>query len=278
MSKLFSASLLRLRKSPLFWGTLALSFCFGAFLCAVRFRERLDYGIEASLDSVFFGWAVLIGAVMSCFIPLFSGTEYSDGTVRNKLTVGCTRTSVYLASLSAALTAALLFSAAYMLACAVVGVPLLGWMAAAPRLILARLLVSLALTAAYCALFTGIAMLCSRKAACAVLSMLLLLLMFLAAVAVKGRLAAPQMSPFYTLSSSGALEEHMEPNPRYLQPEQRAVYELLLDLLPAGQSIQMQSNSLVPLERPARMAACSLGLLALSSTAGAALFRRKDLK
>ncbi|MGY3662454.1 MAG: hypothetical protein ACXAHE_00930 [Roseburia sp. 1XD42-69] len=39
---------------------------------------------------------------------MFLGTDYSDGTIRNKLTVGHTRTNIYLANLIVTFAAGLL--------------------------------------------------------------------------------------------------------------------------------------------------------------------------
>ena len=40
------------------------------------------------IDNGFFGCALFIGIVMAVFCSLFIGTEYSEGTIRNKIIIG----------------------------------------------------------------------------------------------------------------------------------------------------------------------------------------------
>lgn len=275
MINLLSANLFRLRKNLLFWTALGLSFGFGVFMCVTRYREQFLYGYEVALDSVFFGWALLIGLVMSVFTPLFLGVEHSDGTLRNKLIVGRNRRSIYLANLITTFAASITFCAAYMLGCAVAGIPFMGWLTVKTSLILMNILGAILMEAAWCAIFTLVTMNLSRKAAAAVSCILLFLALFIAALTVYQMLEAPEYYPGYTLTAEGEMTSVMERNHRYLQGNERKVYEFLLDLNPVGQGVQYAD--LTP-TRPVGLALCSLGVFAVATAAGTALFRRKDLK
>lgn len=275
MRNLLSANFFRLRKTPLFWGMLVLNAAFGAGMCVVRFQESCQYQFQVSLDSVFFGWAMFTGFLLSVFMPLFFGAEYSDGAIRSKMASGHGRVSIYLANFLAGFAVALACSAVYMLASAAVGIPLIGWLTVDTTVLLLCVLGAVVMTASYCAILTLTVMLCSRKAAAAVLSMLTVLLLFAAAISVDGRLNAPPEISSYSLSANGEIEDHLEPNPQYLEGAARAAYEFAFDLLPAGQSIQYSNLSFV---RPGRMMALSAALTALFTGTGIFLFRRKDLK
>lgn len=274
MMKLLSANLFRLRKSALFWLMLVLSFGFGVFMCETRYREQLTYDCQFTLDSVFFCWALLIGLVLSVFLPLFLGIEHSDGTLRNKLIVGQDRRSIYLANLMTAFVSSILFSAAYMLACAMVGIPLMGGLTAKTGLILTSILGTVLMEAAWCAIFTLVIMSLNRKAAAAVSCILLFLALFVAAFTVYQVLDAPEFHPAYSLVD-GEMVMEMVPNPAFLTEAERPIYEFLLDLNPVGQGVQYAD--LTP-TRPIQLALCSLGVIAVTTAAGAALFQRKDLK
>lgn len=275
MINLLSAHLFRLRKSVLFWTALLLSFGFGAFMCVTRYREQFLYSYEVSLNSVFFGWALLIGLALSVFLPLFFGTEYSDGTIRNKIIAGQRRHAIYASTLITAFLSAALFCAAYMLACVVVGVPLIGWLTAKTGAVLIICLEAFLMTAAWCALLTAVFMNCSRKAASAVSCILLLLLLSTAALTVYQMLNAPEFYPAYFLTADGQMTSVMEPNPAYLTEDQRPFYEFLLDLNPMGQALQYVNLAAA---RPLQAALCSLGTFSVTTAAGLALFQRKDLK
>ena len=274
MTNLLGANLLRLKKSFLFWGTMALSLGFGGFMSVNRFLEHQAYGYAVSMDSVFFGWAVVIGLVMAIFIPLFFGTEYSDGTIRNKIVAGHRRLHVYFANLAVSFFAAVCFNAAYMLSSALAGLPLIGWLSVDLITALLHVLGGLVTTAAFCAIYTLTVMLFHRKASAAVLSMLTVMLLFGAALVVDGRLQAPPEIVDYSISANGEIKDQMEPNPRYLQGAERELYEFVYDLLPAGQSIQYGN---LAASHPARMILCALGIQAGFTAAGVCLFCKKDL-
>ena len=271
MTNLLSANLFRLRKSLLFWVTLVLSAAAGAWQPIQTF---LEFERQVPLNAVFFVYAMLIGLLLSVFLPLFFGSEYSDGAIRNKLAAGHTRRTVYLANLTTAVFTAFLFCGAYTLLTLAVGIPLLG-APKYPTMLLASVLLSLLMTTAWCAIYTVIIMNFSRKAASAVSCMLLFLAIFAFAVTVYQVLDAPEYYPGYMLTVDGELSTTMEHNPHYLQPEERWPYELLLDLNPVGQAVQYTDGNVT---RPLQMALCSLGVFATTTAAGTALFQRKDLK
>lgn len=274
MTNLLSANFFRLRKNALFWLALGLSFGFGIFMCETRYREQLLYDYTVKLDSVFFGWALLIGLVLSVFLPLFLGVEHSDGTLRNKIIVGQERRCIYLANLITAFAISILFSAAYMLACAVVGIPLMGWLTVKTGLALINLLGAILTEAAWCAIFILVTMNLSRRAAAAVSCILLFLALFIAAFTVYQVLDAPEFHPAYSLVD-GEMVSEMVRNPAYLTEDERPIYEFLLDVNPVGQGVQYAD--LTP-ARPAQLALCALGITIVTTAAGTVLFQRKDIK
>lgn len=280
MRNLLSANLLRLKKSFLFWAALALSFVFGVWVAVAQVLEQMQYGgFEDS--PAFSRYTVLIGVVIAVFVSLFFGTEYSDGTIRNKLVAGHSRTSIYLSDLITASACSLLFSIAYMAACFAVGTPFLSsglfhHLETYPMVFVLTIVGSLVLALAYSALFLLIAMNCARKAASAVACILAALLLLLGGVYLNGRLDAPEYITGYQLSTDGTVTESApEPNPHYLRGTQRAVYQFLYDFTPGGQAVQY---SMMAAGNLTWMPVYSLIIILASSWAGAALFRRKDLK
>lgn len=279
MTKLLSANLLRLRKSMLFWGCLILMLLLGAGFTLQRYWEQAAYaqfGQLSYLDEVLFRHGLLIGIVMAVFVPLFFGTEYSDGALRNKMVVGHSRLSIYFANLITAVAAALVFCAAYFLAALAAGLALALPLQLGAAQIALLVLSSLALVAAFSALYTFVAMLCARKAGSAVACIMGVFLLLFAATYIDGRLKAPEFISNYELSMNGQVSQsEPEPNPHYLRGAEREVYQFLNNFLPCCQASQYTSMDVAD---PALLAAYSLGILAVSAGAGAALFRRKDLK
>lgn len=275
MRNLLSANLLRLRKSVLFWGLMAVSFGFGLFTIYIQLSDR-SLGREIQLDSILFFYAMVIGLFSAVFIGLFFGTEYSDGAIRNKITVGLGRLQIYLANLLTGYAVALFSTAAYLLAVFALGVPLIGGLTTPAPVILLNLLGTLVMEAAFCAMFTFVAMNCAKKAAAAVSCILLFFGLMIASTYVQSRLDAPEFHPGYDFGPNGeiVLSEPV-PNPMYLRGAEREAYEFAYDLIPTGQASQY---TMMEAARPVRMVLCSAALTVLFSGAGAALFRKKDLK
>ena len=279
MTKLLSANLLRLRKSMLFWGCLILMLLLGAGFTLQRYWEQIAYaefGQLSYLDEVLFRHGLLIGIVTALFVPMFFGIEYSDGAIRNKMVVGHSRLSIYFANLITAAASSLAFCAAYILAVLALGVPLLNGVRLTAAQCALLMLGTLVLSAAFSALYTFVAMLCARKAASAVVCILGVFLLLFAGIYISARLSAPEFLTEYSIADDGqVVEEEPEPNPQYPRGLEREVYQFLYDFLPGCQSIQYGDMSV---ENPALLAAYSLIILTVSTGAGAALFRRKDLK
>ena len=272
MTNLLSANRFRLKKNRLFWVCLLISAFAGLWQ---PFGTYMNYKRGYPLDTSIFVYTMLIGLLLSVFLPLFFGAEYSDGAIRNKLAAGHTRLSLYLSNLITAVAAALLFCGTYLLFTFAVGVPLLGLPVTPAGQLLTTLGCSLLMVAAWCAIFLLFNMNLSRKAASAVSCMLLFLLLFLVATWVFAKLDAPKFWPAYDLTVDGQMTTEIIPNPTYLTADQRPLYEFLLDLNPMGQGIQYIDMSPA---RPLQLALCSLGVFAAATAAGLALFQRKDLK
>lgn len=275
MRNLLSANFLRLKKNYLFWGTLAAGIALAAFRVNALWRDHIDLGIQSTLDEALFTYAQVIGLTAAVFVSLFLGTEYSDGAIRNKVASGCSRVAIYLANLLSAFAASVFSLIAYWIVALAAGIPLLDPSQMDAGKTLFTLLGILLMTAAFCALFTAITMNCDSKAATAVVCILLFFALLVVSTYVYARLEAPEFISGYELVNGEIVASEPEPNPRYLQPGPRKVFEFLWDLLPTGQGVQYSINAVTD---PVRLLLCALGLSAVCTAAGAALFRKKDLK
>lgn len=273
MRNLLSANLLRLRKSRLFWGLLGTMFALGAAFTLQHFSHWFRWGARFYLTIDLFTYALLLGFGMAVFIPLFFGAEYSDGAIRNKLTAGHSRLSIYLSHLITSVAAALCAAGAYVLPVLAVGLFIYEPPALEAGTLALLVLGTLVLLAAYCALYTLVTMNCSRKSTAAVICLLGMLALYLAA----GRIEVPLMHPEYlnwVVTEAGEMIPG-DPNPRYVGGMERVVLETIQDLLPTGQSLQYMRAEVA---HPARLPLYSLIDIGAFTAIGAALFRKKDLK
>ncbi|MDE6280799.1 MAG: ABC transporter permease [Oscillospiraceae bacterium] len=286
MTKLLSANFLRLRKSNTFWGSLGVCVGLGVLAAIGEFRAQISMGVDLSVPEVvqykallegqFFEYTAFIGILAAEFIALFLGTEYSDGAIRNKIAVGHSRLSIYFANLITGFVASLMCMAGYMASCLAVGAPLLGWFTKPAPLILTAIFGSVVTLAAFCAIFTFVAMNCSKKSTSVVICLLGVFAALIAATVIYSMLEEPEFITGYEMAIDGQIANSVpEPNPMYLTGLKREIYQFIYDLLPTGQSLQYTTLNFT---NPLRLMGLSAAVAAVFSAAGAALFRKKDLK
>lgn len=172
MIKLLSESYARLWKSKVFWLCLCFMLAFSVYVMLSEGLFPSAGGVD-SFDSLYMSYSQILGFCCAVFASLFLGTEYSDGTIRNKVVIGHTRARIYLANLTTVFVAALWMMAAWFVG-GLIGIPLFGAWENVPGCIV-NFVISLFTTAAFAAIFTLVAMLCTNKAVSAVISILLFL-------------------------------------------------------------------------------------------------------
>ena len=271
MRKLLRANLYRLRRSQALWlfttGAFVLSAAF--LLCFHASEERCT-----TLDEMFMQVFPFLSLPQAAFTSLFLGTEYQDGTLRNKLIAGHSRRSVYGACLIAAAAGCFVILLGWLAGCAV-GALRFGWFTMPCRAMLLVMAVILLLTAALAAIFTLVGLLLPNRAAAAVLAIALAFLLLLAGSFFYNALTEPEQTQFAVMTENGVEFSEPEPNPYYVSGSRRAVFQFAADALPTGQAIQLANRELT---RPALSMAASAGIVILCAAAGMAVFRRKDLK
>ena len=97
MSKLLTAGFSRVFKKKTFYICLIIMAVNGV-LNALSIYSDKALGYNSTLDSIFFEYVPFIPILMSVFCALFIGTEYSDGTMRNKIVSGHKRSTIYLSN------------------------------------------------------------------------------------------------------------------------------------------------------------------------------------
>ena len=268
MRNLLHANLSRLRRDGTFWFMLVL-----IFACSAGTMLLWGRNVAESLDHYYFRLSAYMGLYFAIFAALFLNTEYSEGTIRNKLAVGRTRRDIYLAHFLTVLTASLFFAAAWLLG-GCTGIPMLGpWRFGLGGLAL-HVLIAVGSTVAFAAIFTFLGLLLSGRPA-TVIVVLSWFALLLGASTIENILSEPEFSSGILMTVDGMQMINQEPNPRYVSGALRTFYEFLRDVIPAGQAIQVQNLAVL---HPLRALLCDLGVTAAFTLGGLALFARKDLK
>lgn len=247
MHRLLCANFARMKKTKIFWIGVLVPMIFGIwFLLGAYIQARGEY--EAELPWIFaeivFQSVVFGGIVFAAFCGLFTGTEYEDGTIRNKLMVGRSRAGIYMTNFISSVAAAVVQTFTAVAAVLALGMVLIG----KPELELERFLktcvVLLFVCVSYVSLWNLFTMLISRKSYAVTLNILLAFLLLFAATYLAARLGEPEMVQGYQLVDGVMEATPMEPNPHYIAGMQRSIYQFLIDFLPGGQTYQIANFSM----------------------------------
>ncbi|MCH5198564.1 MAG: ABC transporter permease subunit [Oscillospiraceae bacterium] len=277
MSKLLSANFMRLRKSATFWLCAVSTMIISAvmiYLSSDWANKAAENGLEKPLDVYFFQLAPFIGAIIAVFISLFLGTEYSDGTIRNKLTVGHTRTNIYLSNFLTCLMGGILITAMWFIG-GLPGLFFIGKFEMGLSGVISYFFVALGIMAAFTAIFVWISAVSRNKAITVVLVLLIWAAFTLAGSAVNDRLNEQEFHGGMAYIDGEFVWTEDTPNPMYLTGTARIIFELLHKTLPTCQAIAMTDAKLTT---PLLNFAASLGLAAVITAIGILMFRKKDLK
>lgn len=279
MNKLLSADFTRLKKDAFLKVCIIFMFVTGALLPFINYSIMKKYEVPCYIDSNFFNYIPFMSILLSAFCSLFTGTEYSDGTIRNKLIVGHKRTDIYLSTLTACIIAGVIMCIAYLIPYLITGIPLLGFFAVDNiSAIWIFLGCSLVLVIALAAIFTLVSMLNQSKALSAVICILGLFALLMVGSLINNKLSQPEYYEEYVYIDPETKELVIEPsvaNPYYLRGTQRRIYEFLNDFLPGSQIIRLSSMDTPDPEVPAMYS----GIIAVAATGfGIFFFRKEDIK
>lgn len=276
MSRLLNAEFSRLWKNRFFYMLLLFMFAFGLVVQIFQYLDHTYTGLDWQTETGFFAYSCVIGILQAAFISLFTGTEYSDGTICNKLIPGHSRSAIYLAVLIVNTAAGLLMCIAFMFGSLLTGLPLSGFFTNDIRMILVMVLCTFFMTLSFTSLAHLTAMLCQSRAAASVINLLCVFLLLFSSVMIQGRLQEPELYEYYYLNDAGEVSlSDPEPNPGYLRGTKRQVYEFLDDFLPTGQSLALTQ---LEVENPLRLDLYSAAITIVSTGVGIFVFRRKDIK
>lgn len=286
MNRLISAEFVRLFKSLVFKLCLLFSAGLGAFLVLVRWSDMKmnpevyeEYGLEYSnADDLLFVGGVYLIFVIAILIGSFVGREYSDGTIRNKLTAGHTRSSIYASKFIVCAVADIMLHILYIVVVIGLGNLLIGGTTFSVTQIIACTVVSTIAVIAVTACLLLFSMLIQSKTIGSVACLVATLCMLFATMSIFQRLEEPEYYEGYMYRDEDTGEMvsvEREKNYRYLTGTKRKVYEVLNDVIPYSQLYQIAVNDV---DHLGYMVLYDGILVVVMVGAGVLAFRKKDLK
>lgn len=268
MRNLLQANLRRMVRSRAFLVTLLAWLAYTVLVvlscwdhCAAGDRYTLEFLLTAGY--VLLSYVPLSSLILAPLLSLYLGADYGNGTLRNKLIVGHTRTEVYLADLLACILVPVVMDALYLLLAGALCVqPILRVSGSLLRFplgqVLAWIAVSLLARAAWAAIIKLVVTALGNRTAAAIAALLLV--------------AAAALAATKGIREISYLSRHLE---EAGNAERMNAWQMVLDIMPTGQYYQVSR-----LDTPGlwRMPLLSLGVIAGATGIGLLLFRRKDLK
>lgn len=275
MRKLLAASFSRLWKEKIFWFVFLImsigSVCFNW----IGYNEINNPQIY--VEDMIFCMLPMSGFVFALFISMRLGTEFEEHTIRNKLVVGYNRTQIYFAEYITCMVASIILLGIMLLFATVFGLLLSlelqsGWMEIVFLLFCCVLIASV-----FSAMFVGISMNVGAKATSLVVSIVFLFaILLLASFCINALAEEPMAYSNITITvEDGVQFGDIIENPAYVDGTQRTVYELIADILPTGQTIQMNN---LEFERAVRWPVFSLIMLVIATVVGYIPFRKQDIR
>lgn len=275
MRKLLSADQARLLKTKIFWVTAV--FAFGFELYAVLQGGRVDSlsDLGRDLDYYYFQPMPFMGLVISVFIAMFIGTGYSDGTIRNKLIVGHTRSNIYLSNLLICFVGVTLIMLGWFLG-GLAGIPYFGlWSVGTAKFIVYALL-SVCSLLAITSILAMESQLISNKTVAVVVTIFTAIGLLVLASYFYNALQEPEMTfSSITISNDGIVYGDEIRNPAYIGGKLRDAYKAMLYIIPSAQVMLIADKDVA---YPIVMCGCSVMVIVVSTLVGVLLFRKKNIK
>ena len=232
-------------------------------------------GWEHRTAEMFLSGAANTMLFSAIFASLYLGTDYSNGTIRNKLIIGSKRTDIYFSNLVTTAAGGLLIASVQWMVCAVFACfgKELGMDAGE---LLFQMFIIVCAIISISAVFTLLGMLINSKSTNTAITITAAFVILIGGAIIMNLLAQPEFITTYVMDENAASEDTVIPNPAYIPPgAKRDILTAINDIVPMGQMIQTEDGEL---HRPELMPFYSFGVLTVTTAIGTVVFRRKDLK
>lgn len=277
MCKLITANFFRFRKDKFSWcvvGMIVILSLVNVFNSTRSCEAMAVSGYIMSLDDYYFNQAPLIGVFLALLISMFLGTEFSEGTIRNKLCIGHKRNEIFLSNFISCAFFSIVLTAVWLLVSALL-FGMIGPLEMDVSEFIGCIFVAMGFAVSFAALYTAIGSLSSNKAMSIIYTFAVFLVFAMAASGLYDRLCEPEMNEGMTIVGSQLVPMEPAPNPLYLSGTIRTVCKVALELLPTGQALLLSD---VAIEYPIRAIGLSVVFTIVTLFVGSMLFGRKDIR
>ena len=275
MIKLLRANMLRLVKSATFWICMATYALYPIIIALLENSSHsitsdkmlaLNYGVE---------WFPMQGVFIAILCSIIFSTDFHNGTLKNKIIMGHSRSAIYLANLLTTMIMSFALSLIYLLIVFVLGMPILGKFTSSASTIIWMLVNGALMLMTYSSIMTFIVMNSKNSTASIIISAIVLTAGALLAYLMNYVASIPPVYLDPDLDEFGKVIWNEIPNPDQPSETVQAFCRFVTDFFPSGQSLQISSGKYA---HNWQMALYSLCLIPATTGAGIAIFKKANVK
>ncbi len=272
MLNLIKAGLIRLKKDKLFWGLAIFTIVFALALLISAYINTNKYNEIYKTIDFFPRVGIIISFYIAIIISIFIGSEYSCGTIRNKIMMGHNRKSIYLANFVVMSIVTLIYVLLFILVVGFIGIILFGKIDISISKILYLILTIILLSIAMAAINVFVAMNVTSRTISSMINIMLVVILFYGCMVVYGILSHPETINQATVTDEGTVYEEV-PNSMYFSGNMRTFYQIILNVVPEGQVICLNADEVDYTYYPLY----SIGIILIFTSLGIYLFNKKDI-
>ncbi len=272
MYNLLKAGFFRLKKDIIFWLFLFITIGISVFSLIRIGGDQPNADLSRYINE----FIMYIGLLISIFVSIFVGKEYSEGIIRNKVIVGHKRRNIYLANLIISIIVSLICEFIYVvLILLVYGSKFGGIQALGTSLseIIVKIVDTILVIIAFCSIFNFITMICREITISTTICTLLFIALFIAQAAFS--LTANETPYLKEIDQNGNIIITEDQNPTYPGDFKVKTAKVFYLLNPEGQAMELGGKGTSFLYY---MPMYSTGLILVINVIGVILFDRKELK
>lgn len=275
MYRLLDAGFERIKKNKAFLECVLVTIGIAIFMLVSNYFDMKNYDAQISTSELVSNYLPMIGMFIAIFTGLFVGTEYSDGTIRNKIIAGHKKINIYLSNFIISSIVAIIFEIIWTAFVLIIAVPVFGKPIIELNQLLITCLDSIMFIIAYSAIFNFISVLSCNKTISAVTCILLFFIMLGVTVSAFNIIQTPETVQQGGLNpETGVVSFEEIPNPKYPSDSKRQFYQTIVDIIPMGQAFSIGAGLPTNL---LMLPIYSSALIVLFNGFGVYLFNKKDL-
>lgn len=281
MIRLLHANFYRLKKNKVFIGIIIITIIASFVMVFDTYQGNIaneKYNMtKTPIDRTYIIYINIISFLIAIFVSIFVGTDYSDGTIRNKIIVGHSRKNIYLSNLIISIVVGLVLEIIHLTIVTIIGMPLIGKIQMNVLDFLYIILNMILLIIVFSSIFNFISMLCSNVTLSTVGSLLLILIMYVFCMSISVVANSTKELKIQDFDENGNLITQYIEDKNYPGDFNKNLCKTVINILPTGQAMEL-SDVNIDMKEIKIYPLYSLGGIIIINVLGIYMFNKKELK